>query len=490
MGARPKHPIPRHSPQDSMFQSICDFIPADPDMPERARRLDILRRVLNGTLYDALPHDFHQERSAGGEYIPLRLRRPSVRYALPRIVTEDSVALLFSEGHFPTIDSPDRPTRDTLAALLKSAHLNEVMIDAAIRGSIGSVAILMRILRGRPFFTVLDTVNLTPTWRPDEPDTLAAVTERYKLPGATLAAAGYALPDPGASYWFTRSWDDTAETWYLPQLVTDLAPPIPDLDRSVEHTLGFVPIAWVRNLPGASWTGSDADGACTFRAAIETGIEIDYQLSQAGRGLKYSSDPTLLIKEPAGLEGDLIRGGGNALIVSEHGDAKLLEIGGTASAAVIEYVRTLREFALESIHGNRADASRLAAATSGRALELMNQGLLWLADNLRISYGEGAILTLARMLLRASAKYDLQLAGQPIPKLDPAAPLSLTWPSWYPQSAQDRQLDATTLTTLVANNQLSRETALKALAPTYDIEDIPAELARIARRPDKAGPMV
>ena len=199
-----------------MFQTICNLIPADPDMPERARRLDILRRALDGTLYDALPHDFHEERTPSGEYIPLRLRRPSVRYALPRIVTEDSVALLFSEGHFPAIDSPDRDTRDTLAALFKAARLNEVMIDAAIRGSIGSVAILMRILAGRPFFTTIDTINLTPAWRPDAPDTLASITERYKLRGANLAAAGYTLPDIGATYWFTRSWDDTAETWYLP----------------------------------------------------------------------------------------------------------------------------------------------------------------------------------------------------------------------------------------------------------------------------------
>ena len=71
-------------------------------------------------------------------------------------------------------------------------------------------------------------------------------------------------------------------------------------------------------------------------------------------------------------------------MVSEKGDARLLEIGGTASAAVIEYVRTLRELALESVHGNRANADRLTAAQSGRALELMNQGLIWLADNLRI----------------------------------------------------------------------------------------------------------
>ena len=33
----------------------------------------------------------------------------------------------------------------------------------------------------------------------------------------------------------------------------------------------------------------------------------------------------------------------------------------------------------------------------GRALELMNQGLVWLADNLRVSYGNG-LLRLARMV--------------------------------------------------------------------------------------------
>jgi hypothetical protein len=321
-----------------MFQSICDMIPADTGMPLRARRLEILRRVLNGTLYDVLPYDFHEERTPSGEYIPLRLRRPSVRYALARVITEDSVALLFSEGHFPTIDSPDRETRETLAAIVKATRLNEVMIDAAIRGSIGSVAILLRVLSGQLFFTVMDTVHLTPNWRPDAPDTLASVTERYTLPGSSLFAAGYEVSDLSATYWFTRRWDDTDETWYLPQPVSDTCAPIPDEIRSVTHDLGFVPIAWVRNLPGASWTLDPADGACTFRAAIETSIEIDYQLSQAGRGLKYSSDPTLLIKEPAGVEGDLVRGAGNALVVSEHGDARLLEIGGTASAAVIECV--------------------------------------------------------------------------------------------------------------------------------------------------------
>ncbi len=63
-----------------MFGTISDLIPQDTDFCDRTRTLDILNRVLEGRLYDALPYEFHEERSLGGEYIPLRQRRPSVRY--------------------------------------------------------------------------------------------------------------------------------------------------------------------------------------------------------------------------------------------------------------------------------------------------------------------------------------------------------------------------------------------------------------------------
>jgi hypothetical protein len=197
-----------------------------------------------------------------------------------------------------------------------------------------------------------------------------------------------------------------------------------------------------------------------------------------GRGLKSSSDPTLLIREPAGVEGELTRGGANALVVSERGDAKLLEINGTAAAAVIDYVRTLREMALEGVHGNRASADRLTAAQSGRALELMNQGLIWLADNLRVSYG-GAILSLARMVLRAAGRMAITAYGAPVGALDAAARLSLKWPRWYPPTALEMQQDAATLATLTDSGLLSRETALRSVADVYGVDDIAAEMASI-----------
>ena len=84
------------------------------------------------------------------------------------------------------------------------------------------------------------------------------------------------------------------------------------------------------------------------------------------------------------------------------------------------------------------------------------------------------------MVLRASQIYRLRVMGREIPPMILDARLSLKWPRWYPPTADDRQKDAQTLSTLASAGQISRETAVKSIADTYDIEDVPAELARIS----------
>ncbi|MGR3717166.1 MAG: hypothetical protein ACU0B1_10505 [Thermohalobaculum sp.] len=460
-----------------MFRTLCQAIPADPDYAPRVRRLDILQRVLDGTIYDGLFHEFHEERDAAGQYIPLRERRPCVRYGLARLVAEDSVALLFSAGHFPAIRCADDEARAALTSIARDSRLNAVMTEAALRGSVGSVAILMRVLRGRVFFDVLDAKRLTPVWDPAAPDTLVRLTEEYKVPAAALRGRGYDGIEDNGTYWFRRVWDTASETWYLPWRVGSETVPVVDRGRSVTHGLGFVPAVWIRNLPG----GLGIDGACTFESAIEPAIEIDYQLSQAGRGLKYSSDPTLLIKEPAAGDGPILRGAANALVVSEKGDAKLLEIGGTACEAVIQYVRTLRELALESVHGNRVDASRLTAPASGRAFEMMNQGLLWLSDNLRVSYGECGLVPLLRQVAAASRVYPLRAGGRSVGPIADDLDITLRWPDFYAPDPMERRHEAETLVALLNAGQLSRSTAMRILAERYGIDDVATELDQVRK---------
>ena len=307
---------------------------------------------------------------------------------------------------------------------------------------------------------------------PANADALSRVTERYKVKGADLLGLGYEV-DPAETYWFQRVWDTGAETWFWPLLLEDAAngqQPMVDTSRSVTHGLGFVPMVWIRNLPAAT----RIDGACTFEAAISTVMEMDYQFSQAGRGLKYAADPTLLIKEPAGEGDSLIRSASEALVVSEKGDAKLLEINGTAAAAVIEYVRQCREIALESMHGNRTNVDKMNGAQSGRALEMMNQGLIWLADKLRISYGQSGFLSLVKMVFAAAKQRDVKVAGVTLPAFD-TSDVSLIWPRYFPPTYNEKFQEAQAYRTLFEGGLISRQRAVTKMASDNDVEDVAEE---------------
>ena len=464
-----------------MFQKFRKAHPKDRDLPPRAHEIALLTSVLDGTLYDILPHTFDEEYNEAGEYVPIQKRAPSVRYSLCRTVVDDSISLLFGNGRFPEIEADSDDARAVIADLVKQTQLAHSMSEAAFFGSVGSAAVLMLVLAGVVHWVPMSTAHLVPKFDPLAPKTLISVTQRYKISRDDVAAMGYtklaADNNDIRDWWYQRTWDDMADWQFVPIPTTadDPAKMEIDVGKSVEHNLGFCPVVWIKNLPGPSSTGTPIDGACTFRAAIDTSIEIDYQLSQVGRGLKYSSDPMLMIKDPGDLDGQSItRGGGQALTVAAGGDAKMLEINGGGSNAVIEYVRTLRELALESIHGNRASPEQLSGAASGRALELMNQGLIWLADNLRTTYGDGGVLPLIKMVALASQKMPIKVAGK-IVKIDPGEQFSLRWPAWYPKTATERGQDADTVVKLVNGDVISTETATKFVARDYGVMDPSAE---------------
>lgn len=458
--------------------SLQSRMPRDADMPARCSRLLAFEAVLEGRQYDQLTYPFSKERSEAGEYVPLDERRPSVRTGLCRVVVDDSVSLLFSEGHWPTIRVADPRTLLALNDVAAECRLKETMLEAATRGSVGSVAIHMRIVNSRPFLAVMGTKFLTPAWRPDDPGELLSVTECYKVDAAALIALGFNVDLDAGTFWFKRVWDEQAELWFRPVPVGDgYASMEVDPGRSIVHGLGFVPIVWIRNVAGGSGHGPDgADGMCTFAPAIDTVIEVDYLLSQAGRGLKYGSDPTLVLKDPsAGLGGappSRVGGVASALTLPPEGDAKLLEINGNAAAAVLAHVKELRAIALEAMHGNRAHGDRAGTAPSGRAIEMMCQGLIWLADRLRISYGDGGLLALLSMLCRASSRLrdGLVIAGNTHRDLDPHG-LALAWPSWFPASFGDRQAQASSVATLIEAGVIDRPQAYAIVAPLYGLTE-------------------
>ena len=476
----------------------------DYDDAARVKRLSALMAVLNNRQYDHIPFAFSEEREqeGRGSYIPLDKRRPSARTGLCRIVVEDAASLLFSEGHWPICDVPaatqTRPgaeptepaepaakppnrAKDAIADIVKTCLLNHTMITAATRGSVGSILLFVRTVNGRPFVKVMDTRYLTPEFDNDAPNTLVKVTEKYKIKAKALRSLGYDIAKDEADdkeYWFQRTWDIAEELWYVPWPVKNIdgKEVVPQIDRAktpLPHYLGYVPMIWIKNLPGLD--DDDPDGACTFENAIDTVIEADYLISQAGRGLKYASDPKLAIMADID-EKKTTGGSAEALIIGTDGDAKMLEINGTAATAVGEHTDTLRRMALEIMHGNRSDPDKLSSAQSGRAMELLHLGLIWLADRMRITYGEGGLLTLYRMLCQMSCDLDtgLVIGHNTYRKLDGSG-LVLKWPSWFAPTFGDKTEMASALVSLITAQVLSKQTATQEIASTYNIEDIEAE---------------
>ncbi len=466
------------------WTELADTLPAQQGLPARATRIARLGMVRDGAQYAGLTAPFSAERSPAGEYVPITRRRPSVRSGLCRSLVEDSATLVFGEDHFPHVAAADEATQSALAALVRDLSLPLTMLEAATIGSVGSVVLLLHLIDRRAVVSVLETVTLTPEFEPARPALLRRLVQRYQVKGADLQACGYALP-PGSqrqTFWFQRVWDQEDETWYQPQRLTDAANGLPmqvDEERSVRHGMGFVPAVWVRNLPG----GSGPDGACSFEAAIDTVCEIDYLLSQGGRALKYASDPTLVIKSGAAGDDAPARTGGaaTALELPPEGDAKLLEINGGAAGAVLEHVRYLRGLAQEAMHGNRADADRVTAAQSGRAQELMHQSLTWLAGRMRQSYGETGLLTLLRMICRASGMIEGGLLigdDETGVGLRPDG-LELRWPAYFRPTNTDLLQSAQALVTAVDGGIASQETAVTAYAALTDVDDAAEELARV-----------
>ncbi len=474
-----------------MYRKIRDTIPCDNDFPYRTYMIDVYERIKNGTFYDNLKYPFSQElNDANTETISIFDRRPSVRYRLAKLVVDDTVSLLFGEGRFPSFECQDEDFRQKLEDISKNLNLKELMLTAATIGSCGSVAIFLKIINGKYSFLAKSTKYLTPVFANDDPFRIVLMTEKYKVDAESLIDEGYEGINSGEhkEYWIERVWDENQEIRFLPYPVktTEEAEKVVDSDRSCVHGLGFVPIVWIKNLNEGNEI-SDVDGSCTFEPAIENIIEIDYQLSQSGRGLRYSSDPTLVIKDPSFDEnGTIKKTPTRALMLGKEGEAKYVEISGNAAKAVLEYVEYVRQLAIENVHGNRANPDKLSTAQSGKAIELLHQPMIWLTDRLRVSYGKG-LLELINMIRNASIKYPIDLLqnsylsdkSSVIDKINVKEIVTLRWPSWFGKTTGDKLQTSSSLKTLIDAGLISQDTAVKSIASDYFITDVDEEISKI-----------
>jgi hypothetical protein len=426
-----------------MFQKIGSRIQL-PDWAKRDPRyktLDLHDRLLDGTFYDHLAYAFYDETYPGGigqsgQIIPIDERRPSAQFRLPRMVARWSARKLFAGRHRPKLkldDAGDPAALQDLARILRQGRFVQTMSDVVLNGSVGSVAATFRVESDgdekRVSFQVWRAKYCKPSF--DPMGKLAQLRVQFTTGAANLKALGAKDLEDSAVYWFIRDYLVDKEITYKPVKKDDWNPvdgfvdPKPHnraleewTELTVDHKLGFVPGHWFVNLSG----GCAPDGACTFGDAIPNSIELDYTLSQTGRGVRYNSAPQLVTIGQVMNSSSVTRSPVTQLEMRggykdedgqtwEKGDAKLLEMTGQGTKAALELIDHLRNFALEQIAASRKDPDKMKAPLSGRAMEYLDQDSDDLIMDLRGQYGDDGALPLLKKVAIATKALGDNAAG-------------------------------------------------------------------------------
>lgn len=484
------------------FWDIAKKIPYPAGTSARFKRLDAYDRLLDGTFYSHLTHAFSHEFD-GVNHVRLENRRPAVIYNLARMIADQTSALAFGDGHAPHVrcwdetgdENPFKKTEEAIEAIIDACDIFGIMSEAVFRGSIGSCAIKVRALpNGLPRLTVVRGKYARPLYDVSDPTTLRGLPEVYPTSGEDLLRYGYEHIDEDATYWMRIELGKTHERWFLPLLDSDyqqlgqkdrLGKTITwelDHERTYPHGFDVVPAVWIRNI-----SPDGIDGQATFAQIVDMCVEIDYTLSQIGRGIKYTMDPLLVVRKgelasslPLGggmtTDGNFVKDPSNVMVLPAGAAAELLEINGKGFETSREYVRLLREYALEIVGGMKSDSENAKAAQSGRALELLHQALVWLVGRLRGSYGDLGFVPLLRILLRGVHSGTLEIPGVDGKAIDLTAPIRLVWPSWWQPRGADLLAEAQAFETLVGGGQngipvLPKATVTRAAAMAMSLTD-------------------
>jgi hypothetical protein len=170
-----------------------------------------------------------------------------------------------------------------------------------------------------------------------------------------------------------------------------------------------------------------------------------------------------VIKRGELLDLDLVDGGkkvvkdpANAVdLQGKDSDAKLLETTGKGVETGREFIKAIREYALEVVGGMRSDSDHAGGGPqSGRALELLHQALVWLIERCRLAYGNRGYLPLMKLMLIGIKRGAIVIPGVDVANVDVNAPMHNVWPHWWKPRGQDLAQQASALQTLAGGSTM------------------------------------
>jgi hypothetical protein len=454
-------------------------IGSDPEPVVRSKSLDLYDSYYDNTQYDKLP-SWDEATDRKGSYIEVRRRQPRFKVAFAKNLAQRVASKLVGDSVFPIFKVEENPDdTEFFRAVVRESKLKAFLLEPIRREiNTGSVFIRFYLVAGTIKLKWYNSKHCYPTFQ--ENGELEAVTIKYIFDSKDEFNE---FGDPKKK-WYRLDLTTTSEILYdNPDYEEGKDPEFVEVDR-VDHGMGFVQGEWLRTCE----QHDSPDGYGLVGDLMSFIDELCYSLSQSSQAVGYNQDPQLIFNKMDEDEiQNLIRSATKSWNVGREGEAKFLEsnLGG------VERAMELRD----KVRMNIADISRVVlldpekivgSAQSAKAMEVLHGPLKDLIDELRMVIEEHIkklVLKMGLAILMASKQgIDVPLMLPP-GYLPASLDLQLEWPPIFQQTMLDLQQKVQVAVAASSGNIISRESALRWLAKDFNIDDVEAELARVAAQP-------
>jgi hypothetical protein len=471
-----------------MFLKLMDKMNFPSWATPRYKKLLALSRMIEGTFYDHLQTDFYTEVDYSGKYIPLVDRRPAAMSLLAKEIVSQMARKLFAGRHVPRFTHDNALVVQWMNQLAAQAALYEKMNQAMLWGAVGSVAVTFRLVDGALRVDVWRPWHCTPSF--DGLGGLSSLRVQYTTGGAVLRRMGFTYDIAGEpldgtkAYWFVRDWTATQEITYVPVpdgkynpvegpegMLEEMA------DKTFTHNLGFVPGVWIVNLPG----GDAGDGLPTIdTGACSNIVDLDYTISQLGRGIRYSAAPQLVIIGE--LDNDdaasVQRGPTTVLRLKSSwaddsqklggSDAKLLEMVGNGTQVGLNYVDLVKKTTLQALSASVRGIQTHTGTVSGRAMEVEDDAYYDIVNAFRTSYGDGGVVPLMSKIMAAFVMTGACPLALPLEEL---TGFGIRWPRVFSSTPTDEMSIVESMSMAVQQGLIDMDVAREYLNTQLDLDD-------------------
>lgn len=455
---------------------------------------------------------------AAGYRVPDKLRRPSTRYDLAKLIVGRLTSMVFGQDRFPELRiEGDTEAEDYVQALALAARLPVRMQEARnLGGATGTAVMSFGFREGKPRIRVHNAKHCQVlAWRDFDERRPLEVLKAYSSPRQVYDPQTRAMVR--RDFWTVYYWNEQVETIWrdVPQNVGEQPTwsQWPPASMTI-HGFGFCPVYWIQNRPCSELPDGEGD----YEGQEGTFDQVNQLLSATTKGTRANVDPTLVIKmDPAANTGAVQKGTGNAIF--SPGGAEYLELKGTAVQAAERQLERLRSYCLDVAGVVMADPEKLAgAAQSAKALEILYQPMLSTCDVLREQYGEHGIrpmlidmllvarvfetsppITLgdgtvvqSKVILPPKVETSVDEAGNEVVTTTERTPgtsdnLSLNWRPYFAATWDDIVKASTGLKNANGGKAtMSQRTSVAAIAPLVGIKNVDAEMAKIEEEEEAA----